>query len=61
MSENKLVIETELGTKSFDAQYAELERKLKHEQKKLTKALSPNLSGTKGIVISPEKISETHL
>lgn len=59
MSENKLVIETELGTKTFDAQYNELERKLKHEQKKLTKALSPNLSGTKGIVISPEKISET--
>ena len=58
MSENKLVIETELGTKSFDAQYAELERKLKREQKKLAKALDPNLIDTKGVTKSPEIISE---
>lgn len=58
MSENKLVIETELGTKSFDAQYNELERKLKVQQKRLAKLLSPDLSGTKGISISPKKISE---
>lgn len=59
MSENKLVIETELGTKSFDAQYNELERKLKVQQKRLAKLLSPDLSGTKGFSISPKKISET--
>lgn len=59
MSDGKLIIETELGTKSFDAQYNELERKLKVQQKRLAKLLSPDLSGTKSISISPKKISET--
>lgn len=52
MSDGKLVIETELGTKTFDAQYAELESKLKREQKKLNaymqvKDIGLNVSQTK--------------
>ena len=45
MSENKLVIETELGTKSFDAQYKQLEQKLKTQQKRLKKLLQIKASG----------------
>ena len=45
MSENKLIIETELGTKSFDAQYKQLEQKLKAQQKKLEKLLQIKASG----------------
>lgn len=45
MSENKLVIETELGTKSFDAQYKQLEQKLKTQQKRLEKLLQIKASG----------------
>ena len=39
MSENKLIIETELGTKSFEKQYAELEAKLKRDQKRLNELM----------------------
>lgn len=45
MSENKLVIETELGTKSFDAQYKQLEQKLKTQQKRLNELLKIKTSG----------------
>lgn len=45
MSENKLVIETELGTKSFESQYKQLEQKLKTQQKRLEKLLQIKASG----------------
>lgn len=45
MPENKLIIETELGTKSFDSQYKELETKLKSNQKKLEDLLKIKASG----------------
>ena len=45
MADGKLVIETELGTKSFDAQYKQLEQKLKTQQKRLEKLLQIKASG----------------
>lgn len=45
MSDGKLIIETELGTKSFDAQYKELETKLKADQKRLNELMKIKASG----------------
>ena len=45
MSDGKLIIETELGTKSFDAQYKQLEQKLKTQQKRLNELLKIKTSG----------------
>ena len=45
MADGKLIIETELGTKSFDAQYAELERKLKADQKRLNELMKIKSAG----------------
>lgn len=45
MADGKLIIETELGTKNFDAQYAELERKLKADQKRLNELMKIKASG----------------
>ena len=45
MSDGKLIIETELGTKSFEAQYKELETKLKADQKRLNQLMKIKASG----------------
>lgn len=45
MADGKLIIETELGTKSFDAQYKELESKLKRDQKRLNELMKVKASG----------------
>lgn len=45
MSDGKLIIETELGTKTFDSQYAELESKLKRDQKRLNELMKVKSSG----------------
>lgn len=45
MSDGKLIIETELGTKSFEAQYKELETKLKADQKRLNELMKIKASG----------------
>ena len=45
MADGKLIIETELGTKSFDAQYKDLEAKLKRDQKRLNELMKVKASG----------------
>lgn len=45
MSDGKLIIETELGTKSFEVQYKELETKLKADQKRLNELMKIKASG----------------